>query len=46
MKFAIIDSRTGKILIKSSSEEIVREGYKAYSQGWGKLSGYVVGSVK
>lgn len=42
MKFAIVDSRTGKILIKSGSEELIREIYKAYSKGWGRLSGYVV----
>lgn len=46
MKFAIVDSRTGKILIKSGSEEIIREAYKAYSQGWGRLSGYVVVGTK
>lgn len=42
MKFAIVDIRAGKVLIKSSSEDLIKEAYKAYSKGWGRLSGYVV----
>ena len=42
MKYAIVDTRSNKVLIKSGSEELIREAYKAYSKGWGRLSGYVV----
>ncbi len=42
MKYAIVDTRSNKVLIKSGSEELIREIYKAYSKGWGRLSGYVI----
>ena len=42
LKFAIIEVNTGKVIIKSNSEEIIRECWPAYSRGWGSLSGFKI----
>jgi hypothetical protein len=40
LKYAIVDINTGKICVKSNSEEIIRQCWPAYSRGWGSMSGF------
>lgn len=40
LKYAIIDINTGKVCVKSNSEDIIRQCWPAYSRGWGYMSGF------
>lgn len=42
LKYAIIEIDTGRVMIKSNSEDIIRQCWPAYSRGWGKFSGFKV----
>lgn len=45
--YSIIDVRGGRRnpVIKSKSLDLIKEAYKAYSNGWGKQSGFIVAIV-
>jgi len=45
LKFAIVEVDTGRVCIKSNSEDIIRECWPAYSRGWGSMSGFKITTI-